>query len=294
MTTFPVFQDSLRLNKFKKGELPLFITHYAVNNGYPNHHHEFAEISLVTGGQGTEIVNGVEHRLYPGSICLLPPYHLHALKLDAGKPLYKFCCMFDTNLLFQPEFAEVGPWLVKLSDEMTPYYDMPAEPFETLKSVMFALNAEFGADTIGKQGFMRIKLLETIYLFFRHHPGFASLGQAVDLHPEEWDYVKYVNTHFMEEMISLEEVAGKFGVSVFVVRNAFKRLLGKNFLEYLHQLRIRRASSLLTATDMSVAEIAYDVGFSSLRSFTRVFKETTGMSATDFRKRQADTGDGSR
>lgn len=284
MTTFPVFQDSLRLNKFKKGELPLFITHYPVGNGYPNHHHEFAEISLITSGQGTEIVNGAEHRLKPGSICLLPPYHLHALKLDPGQPLHKFCCMFDMNLLFQPEFAEVGPWLVKLSDEMTPFYDLAAEPFEALKAVLFALCAEYAADSIGKQGFMRIKLLEAIYLFFRHHPGFAALDRSVDPHPEEWDYVKYVNTHFMEEL-SLEEVAGKFGVSVFVVRNAFKRLLGKNFLEYLHQLRIRRASSLLSATDMSVAEIAYDVGFSSLRSFTRVFKEMTGMSATDYRKR---------
>ncbi|MEF3304456.1 AraC family transcriptional regulator [Paenibacillus sp. GYB003] len=286
MTTYPIFQDSLRLSTFKKGEFPLFITHYPLKHGYPNHHHEFAEISLVTSGNGTEIVGGEEHRLQPGSICLLPPYHLHALRLDDGKPLYKFCCMFDMNSLFQPAFAEVGGWLVKLSDETKPYYDLPPDAFEAIKSVLSALEAESASSSLGKQGFMRIKLLEAIYLFFRHHPAFASFGQPVELSPVEWDFVKYVNTHFMEETISLEEVAGKFGVSVFVVRGAFKRLLGKNFLEYLHQLRIRRASSLLTATDMSVAEIAYDVGFSSLRSFTRVFKETTGLSATDYRKKQ--------
>ncbi|MFC3771573.1 AraC family transcriptional regulator [Paenibacillus sp. GCM10012303] len=289
MTTFPIFQDSLRLNTFKKGELPLFINHYTVNNGYPNHHHEFVEISLVTGGEGTEVVNGAEHQLGPGSICLLLPYHLHALKLHGDRKLVKFCCMFDINLLFQPDFAEVGRWLVRLSDEMTPFYDLPPQPFEALQSVLFALENEYRTvpETLGKQGFMRIKLLEAIYLFFRHHPGFASLEQPSSAQPEEWDFVKYVNTHFLEENISLEEVAGKFGVSVFVVRNAFKRLLGKNFLEYLHQLRIRRASGLLSATDMSVSEIAYDVGFSSLRSFTRVFKEATGMSATDYRKKHS-------
>lgn len=286
MTTFPIYQDMLRLNTFKKGELPLFITHYKVGGGYPNHHHEFAEISLITGGQGTEIINGSEHRLKQGSICLLPPYHLHALRLDEQEPLYKYCCMFDMNLLFQPEFAEVGRWLTQLSDEMTPYYDLPAPQYETIQSVLSVLVAEYASQSAGKQGFMRIKLYEAIYLFFRHHPGFASLGQTAAPQPEEWDFVKYVNTHFMEETISLEEVAAKHGVSVFIVRNAFKRLLGKNFLEYLHQLRIRRASSLLAATDMSVAEIAYDVGFSSLRSFTRVFKQMTGTSATDYRKLQ--------
>lgn len=284
MTTYPIFQDSLRLSTFKKGEFPLFITHYPLRSGYPNHHHEFAEISLVTNGQGTEIVGGVEHRLQPGSICLLPPYHLHAMRLEDEKPLYKFCCMFDMNALFQPAFTEVGQWLIKLSDETRPYYDLPPDAFAAIRDVLSALEAESRSAALGKQGFMRIKLLEVIYLFFRNHPGFASFGQTVDISPVEWDFVKYVNTHFMEESISLEEVADRFGVSVFVVRGAFKRLLGKNFLEYLHQLRIRRASSLLIATDMSVAEIAYDVGFSSLRSFTRVFKESTGLSATDYRK----------
>ncbi|GAA3409247.1 AraC family transcriptional regulator [Paenibacillus hodogayensis] len=284
MTTYPVFQDKLQLNTFKKGEIPLYITHYLLKGAYPNHHHEFAELSLVTSGQGTEIVNGEEHRLVPGSICLLPPYHLHAFEPDDSRPLYKFCCMFDVNLLFQADFAEAGQWLVQLSDQMKPFYELEQGPFQEIRSVLTSLEAEHASTSLGKQGFMRLKLLEAIYLFFRHHPGFASLAPPIEAEAQEWDFIKYANTHFMDETISLDEIAGKFGVSVFVVRQAFKRLLGKNFLEYLHRLRIRRASSLLTATDMSVAEVAYDVGFSSLRSFTRVFKDTTGLSASDYRK----------
>ncbi|MDF2667840.1 MAG: transcriptional regulator, AraC family [Paenibacillus sp.] len=284
MTHFPIFQDSLRLNNFKKGELPLYITHYSVTSSYPVHHHEFVEISLVTEGSGTEIINGAEHQLKPGSICVLLPHHLHALTIDAGKPLRKFCVMFDINLLFQAEFSEVGQWLVKLSDDSTPYYDLPESAFESLMAALSSIESEYTSDTLGKQGFMRIKLLETIYLFFRNHPDFTSATkQAITTQPAEWEFIKYVNTHFMEEALSLEHVANRFGVSIFVVRNSFKRLIGKNFLEYLHLLRVRRASSLLAATEMSISEIAYDVGFSSLRSFTRVFKETLGMSASDFR-----------
>lgn len=283
MTTFPIFQDSVRLNMFKKGELPLFMRHYNLLNGYPNHHHEFVELSLVTAGSGTGVINGAEHRMKPGSICLLLPHHLHAMKLEEGQYLQKFTCMFDLNLLFQPEFAEIGQWLSKLSDELTPFYDMPDESFESISTVLYSLLHEYESNRLGKQGVMRIKLLETIYHFFRSHPGFYQFPQPTISQPMEWEFIKYVNTHFMEESLSLEHVADRFNVSVFVVRNSFKRLLGKNFLEYLHLLRIRRASSLLAATDMSVAEIAYDVGFSSIRSFTRVFKETNGMSATDYR-----------
>lgn len=286
VTTFPIFQEHLRFASSKKGEFPLFITHYRVDNSYPNHHHEYAEISLVTGGSGIEIVNGTEHRLQPGSITLLPPYHLHALKVAEREPLYKFSCMFDLNQLLQPEFSEISSWLTRLSDELEPYCDLPAEPFAVMHRILEELHAEFNGDSIGRRGYIRIKLLEAIYLFFRYHPGSSALDPGDGEATEEWNYIKYVNTHYMEEAISLEEVAARFGVSVFAVRHAFRRRLGKNYLEYVHQLRIRRAATLLKATDMTVAEIAYDCGFSSLRSFTRVFKEITGMSASSYRKQQ--------
>lgn len=287
MTTFPVFQDTIRLNMFKKGELPLFMSYYNMQGGYPNHHHEFVEMSLVTNGTGTQTVNGVEHPLRPGSVYLLLPHHLHAFTYKEDEPLKKFICMFDVNLLFQADFAELGQWLPRLSDDVPPSYDLQPAAFEAMQRVLAELWEEYQADRIGKQGVMRLKLLESVYMFFRSHPGFSALGQPAVSQPQEWEYIKYVNTHFMEESLSLEHVADRFHVSVFVVRNAFKKLLGRNFLEYLHLLRVRRAASLLAATDMSVSEIAYDVGFSSLRSFTRVFKETNGMSATDYRNAHA-------
>lgn len=293
MTTFPIFQDNIRLNTFPKGELPLLIRHYYTPNGYLNHHHELVEISLITAGHGVEIVDGVRHTVQQGSICLLPPYHLHALEVEQDSFLHKFSVMFDMQLLFQPEFAEVGRWIVQLSDGMPPFYELTTDGYQAAAAALTALNDEYHAEParMGKQGFMRLKLLETIYLFFRHHPGFASIELPSPSKPTEWDYVKYVNTHFLEEQLSLEEVAHHFGVSVFVIRHALKRLVGKNFLEYVHQLRIRRATGLLSATDMSVSEVAFEVGFSSLRSFTRVFKEVIGVSATDYRKRHAKPGE---
>ncbi|WP_127579742.1 AraC family transcriptional regulator [Paenibacillus koleovorans] len=287
MTTFPIFQDNLGLHQFKKGELPLFATHFRLMHGYPNHHHEFVEISFVTQGEGTGIINGIEYPLTKGSISLLLPHHLHAMRLEAGASIEKFTVMFDVNLLFQPEFAEIGQWLIKLSEELVSTYDLAPKAFESMQDVLTALITEHRSDRLGKHGLMRIKLLEAVYLFFRSHPGFSELSHPVVSQSQEWDFIKYVNTHFLEDSLSLEQVASKFGVSIYTVRGAFKRLLGKNFLEYLHLLRVRRASSLLAATDMSVSEIAYDVGFSSFRSFTRVFKETTGLSATDYRNTHA-------
>jgi len=292
MTSFPIFQERLQARQFRKDELPLFITHYRVRASYPNHHHEFAELSLVTEGGGTEIVNGTEHELRPGSVCLLLPYRLHALRLNPDKPLVKYCCMFDIGLLSQPEFSEIGHWLVRLSDDAKPFYELSEQPFAAMQASLSALLAEYGGEAPGKQGWMRLKLLETIYLFFRHHPGVKTdAGPGRADRSAEWDFVRYVNTHYLEDDLTLEKVAAHFGVSVFAVRGAFRRLLGRNFLDYVHLLRVRRAMSLLAATDLTVSEVAYEAGFASLRSFTRVFKEIAGVSATDYRKRHAGSGE---
>ncbi|MBT1697337.1 AraC family transcriptional regulator [Fulvivirgaceae bacterium PWU4] len=68
----------------------------------------------------------------------------------------------------------------------------------------------------------------------------------------------------------------------------FLRLFKKAFRttphQYLIDLRIKRASNLLIATDSPVSEICQDVGFESLSSFSTLFKVRCGMSPTQFRE----------
>ena len=54
----------------------------------------------------------------------------------------------------------------------------------------------------------------------------------------------------------------------------------------LRQLRLKKAASLLASSDMTVAEIAYEVGFSSPSYFTKCYKEQFGESPTEFLKRR--------
>jgi transcriptional regulator GlxA family with amidase domain len=55
------------------------------------------------------------------------------------------------------------------------------------------------------------------------------------------------------------------------------------FVEYVHRLRIERAASMLLNTDMTVHDIAFDVGFDNSRTFSRVFREVKGKTATEYR-----------
>jgi AraC-like DNA-binding protein len=65
----------------------------------------------------------------------------------------------------------------------------------------------------------------------------------------------------------------------------FFATFGETPHRYLQRRRVERAMFLLRATDRSVTDICFDVGFSSLGTFSRTFHDIVGESPTAFRKR---------
>ena len=68
----------------------------------------------------------------------------------------------------------------------------------------------------------------------------------------------------------------------------FRATFGETPHRYLRRRRVERAMFLLRETDRSVTEICFDVGFSSLGSFSRTFAEIVGEPPTGYRARAAD------
>jgi len=64
----------------------------------------------------------------------------------------------------------------------------------------------------------------------------------------------------------------------------FRATFGETPHRYLQRRRVERSMFLLRETDRSVTEICLDVGFTSLGSFSRTFREIVGRSPTDYRR----------
>jgi AraC-like DNA-binding protein len=67
----------------------------------------------------------------------------------------------------------------------------------------------------------------------------------------------------------------------------FKEVYGETPHRYLQRRRVERAMTLLRQTDRPVTDIAWDVGFASLGTFSRTFSNVVGSSPTEFRARHA-------
>lgn len=87
----------------------------------------------------------------------------------------------------------------------------------------------------------------------------------------------------LESPLTIQQVAEEMGVSYSNFRKLFKEFTGLSPAVYQQDLRLQRAKELLTTTDMSIKEIAYQLNFESPDYFSAKFKMKTGRRPTELR-----------
>ncbi len=83
--------------------------------------------------------------------------------------------------------------------------------------------------------------------------------------------------------INLEKVSSALNLSSKYLSRAFKERYGKRFTELKKSLRMEKARELLANTEMSITEVAIEVGFSCPEVFSRSFKEEHGITPSEYR-----------
>lgn len=97
--------------------------------------------------------------------------------------------------------------------------------------------------------------------------------------------IGYIKEKYCENSLSLEEVAKSAGMSPCYFAVIFKQQTGKTFNRYLTDVRINIAKDLILYTDEKSYEIGPKVGYDNASYFSTVFKKTTGMSPSEYKKR---------
>lgn len=100
--------------------------------------------------------------------------------------------------------------------------------------------------------------------------------------------VDFIDSHYMDEEISLNTVANVANVSSNHFSALFSQNMGQTFIEYLTTLRMNKAKELLRCTGMRSSEIAGEIGYKDAHYFSYLFKKTQGMTPSDYRKVRED------
>ncbi|GAB3673139.1 helix-turn-helix transcriptional regulator [Angustibacter aerolatus] len=89
------------------------------------------------------------------------------------------------------------------------------------------------------------------------------------------------------EPLDVPHLAALAHLSVSRFGRVFRSVYGETPHRYLQRRRVERAMTLLRQTDRPVTDVAWDVGFASLGTFSRTFSVVVGCSPTEFRARHA-------
>lgn len=95
--------------------------------------------------------------------------------------------------------------------------------------------------------------------------------------------IEYMQEHFRDSL-TLTDISRTIGLSVSYFSYLFKQETGKNYIEYLNEIRLLATMKDLMNTDEKVVVVAQKNGFQNLEYFSRYFKKQTGESPARWRK----------
>lgn len=253
------------------------------------HYHDFLEIGYCEKGSGLFYVDG-EVIPFTGPCCtiiyggqihiaqgLFPPnspedWNLWQFSYISLKRLFT-----DTDLMQAGSLKAMSPHLY----DFPPLFSQPQDPI--LYDLIYAIIDEAAALKEGYLTAMRGLITALLARHSRYMTPAANIRQDQEqILARLGSVLVYINQHYTED-VSIEQLTEASGTSKSTLQRDMIAFTGMAPLEYIHHLRMKRAT-LLLANGQPVADVAFDVGYNTLSSFNRHFLHAFGMSPTQWRK----------
>ena len=235
------------------------------------HIHPHLELIYLTEGSTVATVDGQNYLLEKGTFFLAFPNQIHFYHDQT--PVKGYIFIFTPEIF--KELREVFRTKVPTSPIIQTNHDF-AEMTKTLNMILVKNESEAPFDKIIAKGALLARLGELL-----------SHAEFIDA-PADYDSVKNVLIYCSEnytEPLSLDVLAKKLHLSRYYISHIFSDKLQVSFTDFINTLRVEHACSLLEK-GANITEIALSSGFSSIRTFNRVFVEEMGMAPREYIRRK--------
>lgn len=237
-------------------------------------------LHIVREGKGTLEINGKKYNLGKGDAFLIPPNTEAWYEADNEDP-WSYMWVGFTGLKAE-ECANSAGFTAK----------MPVHKVECMQELngyvddMLEAHQLSYSDELKRNGLLMIFFSVLIDEYRKNMPG------AGVLHPYPGSvYVKhameYISFNY-NQRIKINELADYIGVNRSYLTSSFKKAIGCSPQEYLVNLRMEKAKSMLKKSDMQIKAIANSVGYADQLAFSKIFKQCYGISPRAYREEKAE------
>lgn len=255
------------------------------------HYHEYTELLFAVDGEGVVYVGDTIYPFRAGDMIIIPTGEPHDVRAPKGQ-LVQFVVQFLPQILRADEetFSEYGYTNLLLENASARQLQFTDEELrETdIPNLFSHLMQEWSMQKFGYELSLRADVtLIYLHILRRWRKNNFTLMQSIK---EEGQYeliqnaVSYVKEHYAD--LTETDVANACGVSAAYFSRVFKRTMKVPFSSYLAGVRLREARRLLLLTDLSVTDIAQEVGFSTASYFISIFRKEYRLTPHQYRREQ--------
>ena len=246
---------------------------------FPEHRHADFEFNFCSSGGFDIIMDKKSYRVEAGYTTFIPSMCSHAVPTQEGDR--NVITIIVGMSLLKKHFNEFS----RLASEPG-IYDLNKPEMQKLRELFLECAAFLRSQDEGAELLLTGNVYKIAggFLQVLSNEGEKNITK-VDLRKVEnvekaLDLIHY---HY-KESITVEYAAEITGYSKSNFCKIFKKVVGESFHHALNRRRADNAAGLLKASDMSVADIATEVGFSESKAFCRVFKSVYGKTPGEYRK----------
>ncbi len=256
-----------------------------------SHYHPDFEILVIAKGEAVVSINGEAIHAGHGDILLINPYDVHYGEYYTACEEFEYYCLcFSLTLLGSEKNREYTDFVTRLGHEQLKYRHLVPKGSPMWQEIEPYVRRTYGELQTREAGWelaVRGRLFLLFSVLRRHLAEAARVPDAASVKNEAFvrQVLTYVEEHY-QQPISTRDIAAVFSYNENYFCRLFRRQFSRSFGDYLNSYRTQRARELLTQERLSVAQVAAEVGFGNFSYFSRLFREQTGMSPSEYRRQK--------
>lgn len=239
-------------------------------------------IHVIREGKGTLEINKKKYELGAGDVFYIPPKVEAWYESDKDDPWcytwVGFVGMKAEECTSQAGFSLKNPVRkINCVDKVGQYIEQMLEAYQLSYS-----------NELKRNGLLHLVMSAFVEDYCQNN---AALG-VVAPHPYPGAvYVKHAveyMTYHYDEKLKINDLADFIGINRSYLTSSFKKHMGCSPQEFLINLRVEKAKSLLKKTDMSINAVSNAVGYPDQLAFSKVFKQHCGMSPRMYKEEKSE------
>ncbi|MEA9356102.1 AraC family transcriptional regulator [Bacteriovorax sp. PP10] len=241
------------------------------------HKHNFYHLVFITKGSGWHEIDFKRHAVKSGAMFFMMPAQVHSWAMS--KDTCGIVVEFENLSMFSGDESFV------LTEALRPaasYLSLTGEKKASMSGLYQTMLEEYEAEFRDFEILLRLNLAQLIILFSRFLKSTPVKVSRISKFRDEFNELieKNYKTHH-----NVEFYAKAMGVATKSLTAKVNRNLGKNVREIIQDRCILESKRLLAYSDLSVSEIALELGFEDPNYFTRFFKLKTKTNPGKFRQK---------